>query len=170
MDQTDAITESRRWPNRIPDVAKQGCSPPAQRGSCTIQQAIHGYTIDGAYSGFEEKIKGSIERGKLADFIVLSADPLTVPSDQIKDIKVLTTLIGGKVVQQQPSDVDINSYPEDEFCYFLSGTVPLTSSDGTVIEVKAGEAVAIPKGWKGRWTTPGYTKYYVVYESGEQAK
>jgi uncharacterized cupin superfamily protein len=69
-----------------------------------------------------------------------------------------------------PSDVPIDSYPEDEFCYFLTGSVKLTSSDGTVIEVKAGEAVAIPKGWKGRWTTPGYTKYYVVYDAGATAK
>ncbi|HEY2683575.1 MAG TPA: cupin domain-containing protein [Steroidobacteraceae bacterium] len=62
------------------------------------------------------------------------------------------------------SDTPIDSYPEDEFCYFLTGSVKLTSSDGTVLEVKAGEAVAIHKGWKGRWTTPGYTKYYVTYE------
>jgi len=65
-----------------------------------------------------------------------------------------------------PSDTPIDSYPEDEFCYFLSGSVTLTSTDGSKVELKAGEAVAIPKGWKGRWTTSGYTKYYVVYDSG----
>lgn len=64
----------------------------------TVKEAIRGYTIDGAYSGFEEKNKGSIERGKLADLIVVSADPLTVPSDQIKDIRVLITVIDGKIV------------------------------------------------------------------------
>lgn len=64
-----------------------------------------------------------------------------------------------------PSDDPINAYPEDEFCYFLSGSVKLTSADGTVLEVKAGEAVVLHKGWKGRWTTSGYTKYYVVYDS-----
>lgn len=69
-----------------------------------------------------------------------------------------------------PSDTAIDSYPEDEFCYFLSGTVTLTSSDGSVVALKAGEAVAIPKGWKGRWTTSGYTKYYVTYESGKPLK
>lgn len=63
------------------------------------------------------------------------------------------------------SDWPIDSYPQDEFCYFLSGSVKLTSADGSVIDLKAGEAVFIPKGWKGRWTTSGYSKYYVVYDS-----
>lgn len=65
-----------------------------------IRAAIRSYTLDGAYSGFEEKLKGSIEVGKLADFIVLSANPLSIPSDQIKDIHVLKTFIGGKLVTE----------------------------------------------------------------------
>lgn len=69
-----------------------------------------------------------------------------------------------------PSDTPIDSYPEDEFCYFLSGSVKLTSTDGSVVELKAGEAVAIPKGWTGRWTTSGYTKYYVVYDSAKASR
>jgi predicted amidohydrolase YtcJ len=44
------------------------------------------------------KIEGSIERGKLADLIVVSADPLTIESDRIKDIRVLMTMIEGKIV------------------------------------------------------------------------
>lgn len=63
------------------------------------------------------------------------------------------------------SDTPIEAYPEDEFCYLLTGSVKLTSADGTVLDIKAGEAFAIRKGWKGRWTTPGYTKYYVTYET-----
>lgn len=67
-----------------------------------------------------------------------------------------------------PSDVAIASYEEDEFMYFLEGGVTLTSADGTVLEARAGEAVAIPKGWKGRWTTKGYRKYYVTYATGKK--
>jgi len=63
-----------------------------------IQQALTLYTRNGAYAGFEEKIKGSLERGKLADFIVIDRDALHVPSDELKDIKVLQTFVGGELV------------------------------------------------------------------------
>jgi uncharacterized cupin superfamily protein len=45
------------------------------------------------------------------------------------------------------SDFPIDSYPVDEFCFFLSGSVTLKSADGTSIDLKAGDAVVIPKGW-----------------------
>jgi predicted amidohydrolase YtcJ len=60
--------------------------------------AIRCYTIHSAYAGFEEKIKGSIESGKLADLIVISDDPINIPVDRIKDIKVLMTIIDGRIV------------------------------------------------------------------------
>ena len=47
---------------------------------------------------FEEGKKGSIEPGKLADLAVLSADLMTIPEDQIKDIKTDLTIVGGKIV------------------------------------------------------------------------
>jgi len=68
-----------------------------------------------------------------------------------------------------PSEQDIGSYPEDEFMFFIEGSVTLTSADGTVLEVRAGEGAAIPKGWKGHWSTKGYKKYYVTYDT-EPAK
>ena len=54
-------------------------------------------------------------------------------------------------------------YGVDEFMYFLEGGVTLTSSDGTVTEIKAGDAVTIPKEWTGIWDTDGYTKIWVIY-------
>ena len=54
-------------------------------------------------------------------------------------------------------------YGVDEFMYFLEGSVKLTSSDGTVKVINAGEAVTIPKEWTGIWDTEGYTKIWVIY-------
>jgi uncharacterized cupin superfamily protein len=58
----------------------------------------------------------------------------------------------------------IDSYPVDEFMYFIKGGVTMICADGTVTRVDAGEAVQVPKGWKGTWDTKGYTKFYVVYD------
>lgn len=54
-------------------------------------------------------------------------------------------------------------YGVDEFMYFIEGGVTLTSSDGTVTKINAGDAVTIPKEWTGIWDTDGYTKIWVIY-------
>ena len=64
----------------------------------TREEAIRSYTGWAAYGAFEEHIKGSIEQGKLADFIVIDRDIMTCPEDEIKDIKVLQTVVGGETV------------------------------------------------------------------------
>ena len=64
----------------------------------TREEAIRGITLDSAYTSFEEDVKGSIEPGKYADFVVLSDDILTVPAETIKDIEVEATVLAGKVI------------------------------------------------------------------------
>jgi len=54
-------------------------------------------------------------------------------------------------------------YGVDEFMYFIEGGVTLTSSDGSVMTINAGEAVTISKEWTGVWDTDGYTKIWVIY-------
>ncbi len=62
------------------------------------QQALESYTIKNAYAAFEEDIKGSLEPGKLADFVILSNDLLTCTDEEIKTTQVLKTFIGGDLV------------------------------------------------------------------------
>ena len=62
----------------------------------TREQALRSYTIDAAYGAFEDDIKGSLEEGKLADFIVLDRNLLTCTDDEILDTQVLLTYVGGK--------------------------------------------------------------------------
>ncbi len=67
----------------------------------TRAQALKSYTLDAAYGAFEERIKGSIAAGKLADFTVFSTDIMTVPDDQILSTEVSMTIVGGKVLYQK---------------------------------------------------------------------
>ncbi len=67
------------------------------------QEALESYTINNAKAAFEEDIKGSIEVGKLADFVVLSNDLLTCSDDEILKTNVLQTIIGGETVYQAES-------------------------------------------------------------------
>ncbi len=62
------------------------------------EEAIRFYTTNNAYLTFEEKEKGSLEKGKLADFIILNRDILTCPEDEVRSIEVLETYLGGKKI------------------------------------------------------------------------
>jgi hypothetical protein len=66
----------------------------------TVEEAIRINTINGAYASHEERIKGSISVGKLADFVVLAEDPHLADPAKIKDIKVVRTVTGGNTVYE----------------------------------------------------------------------
>jgi predicted amidohydrolase YtcJ len=72
----------------------------------TREQAVRAATIGGAYLTFDEERKGSIEVGKLADLVVLDADPLTVEAGRIGDIQADRTVIGGTVVYEREGLTD----------------------------------------------------------------
>jgi predicted amidohydrolase YtcJ len=72
---------------------------PEQRMS--REEALRSYTWSNAYAAFEEKLKGSLEPGKLADITVLSRDIMTIPEDQIVATDVVYTIVGGKVAYER---------------------------------------------------------------------
>jgi len=67
----------------------------------TREEALKSFTIWAAYGQFEEKIKGSLKQGKLADFIVIDRDYMTCPASEIKDITPLMTFVGGELVYKK---------------------------------------------------------------------
>jgi predicted amidohydrolase YtcJ len=64
----------------------------------SVEEAVHAYTMGSAYASFEEKIKGSIEPGKLADIVVLSDDMFSIDPVKIADTKVWMTIFDGRIV------------------------------------------------------------------------
>jgi predicted amidohydrolase YtcJ len=64
----------------------------------TVAEAVEAYTMGSAYAEFQEKEKGSITPGKLADMVLISDDIFTIAPAKIRDAKVLKTIVGGRVV------------------------------------------------------------------------
>lgn len=86
-----ALTRQPRWMDE----------PLHPEQSITREQAIRLYTVNNAYLSFEEDEKGSLEDGKLADLIVLGTDILTCPLEEVKNIQVEQTYLGGKLIYQR---------------------------------------------------------------------
>lgn len=63
----------------------------------TLEEALCHYTLDGAYASFEEDIKGSIEEGKLADMVLLDCRVDTISKEELKNVQVKMTMVGGKI-------------------------------------------------------------------------
>jgi len=66
----------------------------------SVEQAVLAYTLGSAYAEFQEKVKGSIEVGKLADFVILSEDIFAIDRTKIRNARVETTILNGKVIYQ----------------------------------------------------------------------
>jgi predicted amidohydrolase YtcJ len=77
----------------------------------STEQALTLYTRNGAYAGFEEHDKGSLEAGKFADFIVVDRDLLKIPNDELKDVHVLRTYVGGKLIYRKTEEASDTSVP-----------------------------------------------------------
>ena len=98
-------------------------------------------------------------------------DPSTtiteVEGEKILDFTLLKSSDGrfaSGMYKAGPQSFDITEpYGVDEFMFFLEGSVTLTSFDGLVTTINAGEAVTIPREWMGRWETEGYRKIWVIY-------
>jgi predicted amidohydrolase YtcJ len=63
-----------------------------------VEEALKTYTVNAAYASFDEKKKGTIEPGKLADLTILSDDPMGIPADKIRNLAVEMVIVDGKVV------------------------------------------------------------------------
>lgn len=83
-----AAATRKKWRPDLPD----------QRVS--LMDALHGYTTEGAYAEFAEEKKGKLKRGAFGDLVVLSGDLLTVPLEEVSDIRPLTTICGGEITYQ----------------------------------------------------------------------
>ena len=67
-----------------------------------VETALRAYTVNNAWAAGEESVKGSLAPGKLADLVVLDGDPFRVPPARLKDLRVLYTIVGGRIVHQAP--------------------------------------------------------------------
>ncbi len=67
----------------------------------TVKEALKAVTVNGAYQIFEENRKGSIAAGKAADFVILEENPLLVPEERLRDIKVLETIKAGETIYKR---------------------------------------------------------------------
>jgi predicted amidohydrolase YtcJ len=90
--------ETRQTPNGEPE----GGWYPEQR--LTREEVLYAYTVDSAYAGFEEHIKGQISPGMLADFIVISDNILTIPAKALLSLKVEQTFVAGQLVYSRNTE------------------------------------------------------------------
>ncbi|SKB74723.1 amidohydrolase [Daejeonella lutea] len=82
----------------IDDKTPEGWVPEQK---ITVEQALKAYTSGAAYASFDEDKKGTLKKGKLADFVILDDDITKISPEKIRDVKVITTVVGGKITYQR---------------------------------------------------------------------
>ena len=71
------------------------------KNAISVEQAVRAYTVGSAYAEFQEESKGTVEVGKLADLVILSEDIFSLDREKIRNARVITTIVGGRIVFQQ---------------------------------------------------------------------
>ena len=79
----------------------KGTGPYLPQETFTVQEALDSFTKEGAKASFEEAVKGQIQPGMLADFVVLGANPFETDPAKLKDIPIISTCLGGKTVYRK---------------------------------------------------------------------
>lgn len=117
-------------------------------------------------------VPAKISKTELAGSLFERADMIETTHEDGHTTLDVTTLLSsdGKfasgMYRSGKTRIDIDQpYGVDEFMYFLEGGVTLTSADGTVQTINAGEAVTVPKEWTGSFETDGYSKIWVIYSA-----
>lgn len=72
----------------------------------TVEEALRGYTTDAAYAAFDEDTKGSLAPGKLADLVIVDRDLTAIDPNEIRDAKVVLTMVGGEVVYERAGGLE----------------------------------------------------------------
>jgi predicted amidohydrolase YtcJ len=73
------------------------------RQKITVEEALRAYTVEAAYASFEEETRGALTPGRLADFVVLERDLFAIPPEQLRDVGVDITVVGGRIVHERPA-------------------------------------------------------------------
>jgi len=90
----NVLTNLRSAVTRLTQTGQ--CMGPEQ--GVTIDEALRMFTLHGAFASFEDKSKGTITPGKLADFVVLSGDPRAIPAEELPSLSVEMTVVDGQVL------------------------------------------------------------------------
>jgi uncharacterized cupin superfamily protein len=135
----------------------------------TLSCAVLAVAISNASSHSDVVVPAKLSKSDIAGEVFARPETSSTTEDGRTTLDVTSLLssdkkfASGMYKAEKSHWVMDEPYGVDEFMYFIEGGVTLTSSDGFVTEIKAGEAVTIPKEWTGVWDTEGYTKIWVIY-------